>query len=398
MSPPGSRGRLFGTLPGDSIAPEAALGFAIWLGLTALVAGSVAFALAGFVGRASAAGIAGAVMLGGYLANGYQASVPAFEPIARLAWFSWLSGHVPLAGLYDWAAVLSVALLATALFAVGVEAFVRRDVGAVSPVRLPGLPAFTLGLGGPLRRSASERLPIGLAWGVGIGVFGLVCAAASRSFADEIVKAPDIIRLFESIFPGMDLRTPGGFLQLVFSEFGYLLIALAAASLVAGWASDETSGRLELLLATPLSRARWAITSALGALVALVLVAVIAAAGIGLGAAMAGGDATTPAIGALSLAFYGVAFAGVGFAVGGVVRGSIAGPVIAVGAIATLLVDVLAPPLKLPDWMHDLALSAHFGQPMVGTGDAWGLAICLGLAIAGTALGGWGMRRRDVGR
>ncbi|HEY8988302.1 MAG TPA: ABC transporter permease subunit, partial [Candidatus Limnocylindrales bacterium] len=43
-------------LPGDAISVSAAAGYAIWLGLLALVAGSVAFALAGFVGRGSAVG------------------------------------------------------------------------------------------------------------------------------------------------------------------------------------------------------------------------------------------------------------------------------------------------------------------------------------------------------
>src|SRR5437762_9390228 len=44
----------FATLPGDAIPVAAAAGYAVWLGLLALAAGSVAFALAPFVGRGSA--------------------------------------------------------------------------------------------------------------------------------------------------------------------------------------------------------------------------------------------------------------------------------------------------------------------------------------------------------
>lgn len=56
------------------------------------------------------------------------------------------------------------------------------------------------------------------------------------------------------------------------------------------------------------------------------------------------------------------------------------------------------PALKLPDWVHQLALTAHMGQPMVGNWDAAGVAACLVLAAAGLAVGRWGMRRRDVAR
>jgi putative exporter of polyketide antibiotics len=64
--------------------------------------------------------------------------------------------------------------------------------------------------------------------------------------------------------------------------------------------------------------------------------------------------------------------------------------------VATYLVDLLAPALKLPDWVHQLALTAHMGQPMVGSWDVGGVVACLALAACGVALGAWGMTRRDV--
>lgn len=71
---------LFATLPGDEITPAAAIGYAAWIGVVGLASGSVAFALAPLVGRGASAAIAGAVLLVGYFANGYQAAVPAFAP------------------------------------------------------------------------------------------------------------------------------------------------------------------------------------------------------------------------------------------------------------------------------------------------------------------------------
>jgi putative exporter of polyketide antibiotics len=58
-------GAAFGTLPVDAIPPQAAIGYALLVGLIGLVSGSVAFALAQFVGRAAAAGIAGAILFAG---------------------------------------------------------------------------------------------------------------------------------------------------------------------------------------------------------------------------------------------------------------------------------------------------------------------------------------------
>src|SRR5207245_8674604 len=98
----------FATLPGDALSPSAAAGYAIWLELMALAAGSVAFALAPFLGRGSAVGIAGAIMFAGFILNGYQAAIPELAPLANLTWFGWTSNHIPLAGVDDWPSVALV--------------------------------------------------------------------------------------------------------------------------------------------------------------------------------------------------------------------------------------------------------------------------------------------------
>jgi ABC-2 type transport system permease protein len=391
-------GAAFATLPGDAIPLESAVGFAAWVGLVGLASGSVAFALAPFVGRGASAGIAGAVLIGGYFLNGYQASVPAFAGVANLTWFGWTVHHQPLTGQPDWVSLAVVAIVTVILFAVGVEAFARRDLGATSRIPWPGFPQAALGLRGPASRSFGERLPLALAWGLGVGVFGFILGAAARSFGDQLASiSPSTLDIIQAVFPNIDLTSgAGAFLQLVFVEFGFILAGFAAATFVAGWASDETSGRLEMLLTTPMARARWAIAGGLGVFAAIALFTALLATGIGLGAAIGGGDIGTPIIGTVVLGLYGLALAGIGLAVGGIVRTSIAGEAVAVVVIATFLIALVAPALKLPDWVYQLALTAHLGQPMVGTWDWAGMAACLVLAVAGLALSGWGMRRRDV--
>ena len=386
----------FATLPGDEIPVAAAGGYAIWLGLMALVAGAVAFAVAPFLGRGAAIGIAGALMFGGFILNGYRAAIPELAPLANLTWFGWTTNHLPLAGQYDWPSVALVGLVAVVLFAIGVEAFVRRDIGITTPVPTPSLPDALVGLRGPLGRTFGNDLPTALAWGLGLGIFGLLLAGSAGSFVQQLGDSPDFERLLGSIFPGIDMGTVGGFLQLLFVEFGLVLAGLAAATLVNGWASDETSGRLELLLATPLARARWVVAGAVGVFAAIAVVVGLSMLGIAIGAASAGGDVATPVFGTLVLGVFAVAMAGIGIAVGGLVRSGVAGPVVAVVTIATWFVAIIGPALKLPDVVRDLALSTHYGLPMVGQWDLAGVLASLVIAVGGVAIGAWGFGRRDL--
>jgi ABC-2 type transport system permease protein len=240
-------------------------------------------------------------------------------------------------------------------------------------------------------------LPAALAWGLGLGTYGLVMAASSRPVTETFAASPGLAEAVKSILPGMDITSAAGFLQLAFVDLGFVLVGLVAATFVAGRASDETAGRLELQLATPLSRARWALASGIAVGAAIAVVSVLLAVAIGAGVAWAGDDPVNPAVGTLVLAAYGAALAGVGIAVGGVFRASVAMPVVLALAIGTFLLDLLAPALRLPDWVGNLALTSHLGQPMIGEWALPGIAACLALAVGGLVVGAWGMSRRDVG-
>jgi polyether ionophore transport system permease protein len=387
----------FATLPGDEITVAAAAGYAVWLGLMALVAGSVAFAVAPFLGRGAAIGAAGALMFAGFILNGYQQAIPGLAPLANLTWFGWTTNHLPLAGRFDWPSVVLVGVVGLVLFAIGIEAFVRRDIGVTTPVPTPSLPDAVAGLQGPAGRTIGNTLPTALSWGLGLGIFGLLLAGSAGSFVQQLGASPEFDRLLGSIFPGIDMGTVGGFLQLLFVEFGLVLAGLAAATLVAGWASDETSGRLELLLATPRARARWVVEGAVGIGVGIAVFTALSMVGIAIGAASAGGEIGTPVLGTLVLGIFAAAMAGIGVAVAGVVRSGVAGPVVALVTIATWFVDIIGPALKLPDWLHDLALTAHYGLPMVGHWDMAGVIASVVVAVGGVLIGAWGIARRDLG-
>jgi ABC-type transport system involved in multi-copper enzyme maturation permease subunit len=195
--------------------------------------------------------------------------------IANLTWSGWTINHLPLAGQFDWPSVAFLAIFVVIMLTIGLVAFARRDIGVTSTVPTPSLPRALVGLGGPVSRSIGHNLSAAIAWGLGIGIFGLLLAGSSTGFTQQLQNSPDFMNLLSTIFPNVNFSSVGGFLQLLFIEIGIVLIGLSAVTLVAGWASDETSGRLEFLLATPLSRVRWAGSGGVGILVDMALVVLL---------------------------------------------------------------------------------------------------------------------------
>jgi ABC-2 type transport system permease protein len=253
-----------------------------------------------------------------------------------------------------------------------------------------------VGLRGPAGRAFGHNLPVAVSWGLGLGVFGLLIAGSAGSFVEQLGKSAEFMKLLGSIFPGIDFATVGGFLELLFVEFGLILAGLAAATLIAGWASDETTGRLEFLLATPRDRVRWVLASGLGLVLDIVVIVALTVIGIALGAASAAGDIGVPAVGSIVLGLFAAAMAGIGFAVGGVFRAGWAAAVVAIVTIVTWFLDIIAPAVGLPDAVHQLALTAHYGLPMLGQWDPVGIVASLVLLVGGVLLGAWGFARRDL--
>ncbi|HEY7527194.1 MAG TPA: ABC transporter permease subunit [Candidatus Limnocylindria bacterium] len=390
-------GAVYAHIPADEITFAAAFGFALWIGLMALAFGSVALVVSQFWGRAAGIGIAGGLLVAGWIIQGYHAAIPGLGALTVLTPWAWTYDHVPLAGQFNWISMVPLALVPVILVPVGIWIFDRRDIGATTPapVRLPGRqPNIAMGLGGPTSRSFAERLPLALAWGLGLGGFLLVMASISNSISDAVAKSPDLIKIFNSIFPGFEPNA-GGFLQLML-QLLFIVAGLAGATLVSGWASDETTGRLEMVLAAPLARARWAIGAGLGMFGGVAVITLMLAIGVAIGAAAAGSDATTPFFGTFALGLFALAATGVGLAIGGIFRTSVAAETVALLVVATYLLDILSEALTWPDWTRQLTLTAHMGHPMIGDWDPVGIVACLALALGGMALGAWGVARRDL--
>jgi ABC-2 type transport system permease protein len=389
-------GTVFATLPGDEIPVEAALGYALGMGLSAVTAGTLAFAFAPFLGRGGAAGFAAVILVGSWIVFGYRESVEVFDAILPVSWFSWFADHRPIAGLYDWPSLVPLAAIILVASAIGVLAFERRDLGDVGALRLPSRPRWLLGLSGPLTRALGERLTAAIAWGLAVGVYAFIVAVSADDLARVITEAPTLEEVMRIAFPNADLTSPGFALQVLFVQLGTLFGGAAAAALVGGWASDESEARMEMLLTAPRARLRWLVESGIGTYLAIAVVAVIVALVTAIAIATTGGDVAAPFLGTSVIALYGIGLAGIGIAVGGLVRPSFAAPTVIVVLVGMLLIDILGPILDLPEWILNLSLARHYGEPMIGSWDPVGIIASLALAFGGLLIGAWGFSRRDL--
>jgi len=376
---------------GDQIPLLSSAGFALWVGFIAMFFGGLAFALAPLLGRAGSAGIAGLGMGALWITNGLNVG----GPLLILSPFNWTFDHVPLVGIYDWPSLALVGLLGVAFLVTGVELFSRRDLGVTAGLSLPQLPAAVLGVHGPTARAFGDQLPRALSWGIGLGLVGILYTALAGSLADTISSSGGFMDSFSVLFPNADFASVGGWMQF-YAELLYIAIGFAGVTFVSKWASDEGDGRLEMALTTPLARARWVVAGGTAALLAVAVTTFLFAAGVAIGSAVGGLSSGDALLGSASLGLYAAAIVGIGVAVGGVWRTSIAAEVAALVVVVTYLLDLVAPPLNLPDWLHQLALTVHFGKPMVGEWDMVGVVASLVIALGAILLGAWGMRRRDV--
>lgn len=389
-------GLAYATLPGDAIAFLDATAEFAGLALLGLVAGAIAFALAPYVGPAAAASLAAVALFAAYLVDVYASLVPAFSSIEGLSWFSWTADQRPLAGSWNVASLVPVVGLIVALLSIGVDAFERRDLGSTVPLPRLALPGRRFLLRGPARQAFLGSRTMALVWGVVIGVPMALFAISGPDLVDPIKADPGSARFVEQFFGGIDYATVGGVLQLAFVWFGYLAMALVAATLMNGLASDELDRRLDLLLSTPVSRARWLIASGAGLYASIALLTLAVAVITALGVTGSGRDPVGPFVGVWVGGLYAAALVGVGVAALGLGVVKLAGAVPAGLAIAFYVWDVVGSSLRLPSEVVGLSVTHHLGQPMAGVYDWPGILLLVALAAGGLLVGGWGLQRRDL--
>ncbi|MFU8850450.1 ABC transporter permease [Micromonospora sp. SL1-18] len=372
-------------------AGSAAFGLAT--GLVGMLFAAIAAASAQLTQSArTASGIAGAVLGGTYLLRAVGDTGPT--------WLSWVSPtgwalHMrPYAGERWWIAALFVGV--AAVFAtLGYALVHRRDVGAGLLPERPGPAAASPALRSPLALAWRLHRGLLLGWAIGLALTGAVMGGAAAGIGD--LKSPN--QQLTDILTRMGGRSglTDAFLAAIFGITGMVAAAYTVQATLR-LRQEESSGRVEALLATRVGRLRWAMSHLAFALLGTALLLALSgvAGGLVYGAQVhdIGGQVGRLLGAALVQLPAAWVLAGFGTALIGLV------PRLSALAWAALILSVLLVELGalfgLSQWIVDLTPFAHVPK-LPGSGFTvapilWLTVIAVALGAAGLA----GLRRRDM--
>lgn len=295
-----------------------------------------------------------------------------------------------------WWPLLPALALTVLLIAVALPLSTRRDVGAGL---LPPRP-------GPSGASAVLARPVGLAlrlqrglligWSAGTLLFGM----GIGSIADQAGEFFAENQLYQDYIAALGQAAVADITDTILSTYMFFLavtVSIYALQAVLQLRSEETAGRAEPVLATPVSRRRWVGAMLAATLAGSVVVLAVGGLGAGLSHAAATGDAgQIPRLVAATLVHAPAVWLLVGLAIA--VFGLAPRAIALVWAIlaALLFVTTLGPFLQLPDWAYDLSPFGHTPQ-LPAAGFTIGPLLALtAIAAALTAIGLAAFRRRDI--
>jgi ABC-2 type transport system permease protein len=379
-------------LVGTGLPAAGALALGLAIGLTGVLFAAVGAVAAQLTQSArSANGIAIAALGVVYLLR----AVGDTGPIG-LTWVSpigWALRMRPYAGERWWPAVLIV-VLAVLLTAGAYQLVGRRDIDAGLLPQRPGPAAAAPGLRGPF--GLAWRLQRGtlLAWVVAMLVSGAVMGGAAEGIS-HFNAGQQITDLLARM--GGRKVLVDSYLAAVFGIIG-LVAACYTVQVTLRLRAEEAAGRLEPLLATRVSRVRWAASHLVFALLGTAVLLLVA----GLGAGLAyGGQAhdlghQVPRLLAAAMVQLPAAWvlAGIGVALFGLVP-RLTGLAWA-GLIACAVLLELGALLGLSQWVVDASPFAHApklpGSAFTAMPLVWLTAVAAVLLAAGLV----GFRRRGI--
>jgi len=350
-----------------------------------------------------ATGVAGMVLLILFLGNTLSRTFTWLVSWRWLSPFHYYELNQPLAtgGSFDGRATLTMLAIALVGAAVAGVIFESRDLGASflrwpsrpSPVgyRPSASPLWWI----PVVRDLYERR-VGLAmWAAGLAAVGVVFVALTKTVIQPLLSIATFTNFFAG-FGGQVYMSLLGYLWLSFAE---LLFAGFAITQVARWASEDTEGRLELILSTPESRAAVVVGRAFALAVGATMIAAVSGVTVAIATHYQGIYVNGSQLweGTLLLVPFALVFAAAGSVL------AAWNPRAAVGllgglAFASYLDNELGPLFRWPAWVQDLSAFKLFGNPLAPAGiDRSGFLIMVAIILVGFAASILLIERRDVG-
>jgi ABC-2 type transport system permease protein len=405
---------LVGPVVGEPAIPAGdALLTALNCGLIAALFGAVALLSAQLApARRTAGMIAGVLLIGTYIWHNLAIVVPALSGWRWLSPFALYARTTPAAdGHTDGVALLGRAALALLFGAAGTVLATRRDLFDVwrptrAEARAVALHAATPRRTGPPPRAWLLRNPFAngvratlgttVAWGIGLATFNAIMAAVIPSMRDALDQSGLSGQLLD-LLKRAGVTSDQGMLGAFVFAFLPLLLALFALMLAASWSGEPRNGGLDLEVAAPVSRSRYAgqrLLAAVAALVAALAIAVVGLLAVGVPIDR-GVDWARVILALVVLVPLPVVVLGFGYALAGWTSWPVAGVGGAV-VVASFFLDLLVPLIGLPDWTRDASIFHLYGAPLL-QGFQWPHLIALTLlAAAWCGLGVMGFRRQDL--
>lgn len=292
--------------------------------------------------------------------------------------------------------ILAPAIATTiACTALGYTLTNHRDLAAGLLADRPGPTTAPPRLRTPLALATRLHLGLFTAWAIGFALAGFALGTITNSIGSIINSSPQVAKALTQL--GGQTGLTNAYLAAILTLTG-MIAAIYTVQATLRLRAEETSGRIEPLLATRVSRTRLA-TSHLtyafgGTLLLLAIVGVTTGLGAGLSthhlASQLGNDLTaallqTPAAWIL---------AGIAIAIIGLLPGY---STAAWGAVAiVILITELGPILGLDHWAMDLSPFTHLPKLPGGTITATPIIWLIAITAALTATGLTAFRRRDI--
>jgi ABC-2 type transport system permease protein len=381
-------------LVGVGLPAAGAVAMGLATGLTGVVFAAIA-ALAAQVTESarSATGISVAGLGAAFLLRAVGDTGPT--------WLTWISPigwgmRVRAFASEQWWMLVLAAGFALVLTVTAYALVTRRDVGTGLVPPRPGRAGAAPSLRSPIALAWRLQRGAFIGWVVAMAVSGAVLGGAANGLGKATGLSGQITEVLERM--GGRTTVVNAFLAATFGIMG-LVSAAYTVQAVLRLRSEETSGRIEPLLATRVRRTSWALSHVAFAVVGTAVLLAVAgvASGLAYGTQVHDAGAQVARSVGASLAQLPAAWvlAGLGVALFGLAP-RLSGLTWA-GLIACAVLLELGALLGLSQWFVDASPFAHVpklpGAAFTATPLLWLTGIAAALAVAGLA----GFRRRDIG-
>jgi ABC-2 type transport system permease protein len=315
---------------------------------------------------------------------------------SRLVWLSpvgWSQATHPLGDERWWPLLVPLAA-SVVLGGIAVALANRRDVGAGMVAARPGPADASPRLSGPVGLALRLQRGLLLGWASGLFVLALGVGSLTNSVGDMSRDNPTLEKYLQATGQGSltDTYLSTMLLICVLLGAGY---AVSSAMRLRG---EETSGRLELMLATGVSRTRWLLGSLLVTLVGTVLVLLGVGVGAGLAYGLVSGDASqTLRLAGLTLVYAPAVLAMAALAVLLVGWRPDAAAVAWVALAGCFLLGWLGGLIHPPRWVEELSPFSHTPAVPVDDVSLAAPSVIALVVVLLVGLGTVGLRRRDIG-